>query len=441
MKILNRLFSLSILPSILNPITAQESTKSYQVNVKSIQLNDLETSTPDIAVIHNNVDFEVVAGLTWAEDIYVESSTNELTYEMTVDGKLHGAGVIDLNESRALPTIISCGSAVVDTSGSHTIGVTVKIDESTSSNEEEYQSFVAGVSFIPLIIILLFAATTHKVELSLGLGIFCGACMVAGSLTAGFRDMLDTYILGALADEDHCYVMLFILFMAGLVGLIEKSGGLLGITEALKSYVKSARSAQGATFLAGVVVFFDDYANCLVAGSSMKPLADACGLSREKLAFLVDATAAPIASIVPISSWVGFEIGLIQKEVDAVYNLYTDPTIDHSGFGEYISSLYLQAVWITELIASSLHLFIGVFLETIKYRYYCIFMLFFIPLIILSGKDFGPMLISERLNAVYGRTDGGEGALRSADGHVQLSHNAPGPDVPKKFWNMAFVSH
>ena len=71
--------------------------------------------------------------------------------------------------------------------------------------------------------------------------------------------------------------------MAGLVGLIEKSGGLLGITESLKSYVKSARSAQGATFLAGVIVFFDDYANCLVAGSSMRPLADACGLSREKL--------------------------------------------------------------------------------------------------------------------------------------------------------------
>ena len=163
-----------------------------------------------------------------------------------------------------------------------------------------------------------------------------------------------------------------------------------------------------------VVVFFDDYANCLVAGSSMRPLADACGLSREKLAFLVDATAAPIASIVPISSWVGFEIGLIQKEVDAVYNLYSDPTIDHSGF--------------------------GVFLETIKYRYYCIFMLFFIPLIVLSGKDFGPMLISERLNAVYGRTDGGDGALRNADGNVQLSHNAPREDVPKRFWNMAFVS-
>jgi hypothetical protein len=69
----------------------------------------------------------------------------------------------------------------------------------------------------------------------------------------------------------------------------------------------------------------------------MRPLADACGLSREKLAFIVDATAAPIASIVPISSWVGFEISLIQAEVNAIYERYPDPTISDSGFCEYLS--------------------------------------------------------------------------------------------------------
>lgn len=128
--------------------------------------------------------------------------------------------------------------------------------------------------------------------------------MVYGSLTAGFREMLDNYIIHALADWDHGYVYLFILFMAGLVGLMEKSGGLLGVTEALKGFVKTGRSAQTASFAAGCLIFFDDYANCLVAGYSMRSLADACGLSREKLAFIVDATAAPIASIIPISSWV-----------------------------------------------------------------------------------------------------------------------------------------
>jgi Na+/H+ antiporter NhaC len=75
--------------------------------------------------------------------------------------------------------------------------------------------------------------------------------------------MLDIYILQALANEDHGYVFLFILFMAGLVGLMEKSGGLLGITEALKGFVKTTRSAQTASFAAGCLIFFDDYANCL----------------------------------------------------------------------------------------------------------------------------------------------------------------------------------
>jgi len=148
--------------------------------------------------------------------------------------------------------------------------------------------------------------------------------------------------------------------MAGLVGLIEKSGGLRGITHVLRGHVKSSRSAQGASFFAGLIIFFDDYANCLVAGASMRPLTDACVVSREKLAFIVDATAAPIASIVPISSWVGYEIALIQEEMNEILARYPD------------SELANQSAF-------------SVFLSTIKYRYYCIFMLMLIPLQIIAG--------------------------------------------------------
>ena len=104
----------------------------------------------------------------------------------------------------------------------------------------------------------------------------------------------------------------------------------------------------------------------------MRALTDICGVSREKLAFIVDATAAPIASIIPISSWVGFEISLIQEQLDAIYERYPDPTISDSGF--------------------------SVFLETIKYRYYCIFMLMFIPLIIASGVSKSLESIAEIFN-------------------------------------------
>lgn len=155
-----------------------------------------------------------------------------------------------------------------------------------------------------------------------------------------------------------------------------------------------------------------DYANTLVAGASMRPLTDACIVSREKLAFVVDATAAPIASIVPISSWVGFEISLIQAELDKILANDPNPEIATTGF--------------------------AVFIETIKYRYYCIFMLIFMPLLIASGRDFGPMLVAERLTKVYGRTDGGPGRALAADGTALQSHNAPKPDTPCRWWNMAF---
>ncbi len=101
--------------------------------------------------------------------------------------------------------------------------------------------------------------------------------------------MLTIYLLQALASEDHGYVFLFILFMAGLVGIIEKSGGLSGITVTLQRFVKSTCSAQAASFCAGLIIFFDDYSNTLVAGALMRPLTDASVVSREKLAFIVDA--------------------------------------------------------------------------------------------------------------------------------------------------------
>jgi hypothetical protein len=362
----------------------------YKVSVSGITLTDVDTKTSDIVSIHNGRPFEVIANLEWEEQVYDAGSSNTLHWVMTVDGAVEGEGSVDLRDSRALPSQIDAGTASVDSSGTHSISVKITLDSLTNEGDRDYESFAAGASFVPLVIVILVAATTHmvsyiplaacasycnqlililmpsaidhdneQVELSLGLGIFVGSCMVAGTLVGGFRNMLNVYLINSLANKDHAYVFLFILFMAGLVGLIEKAGGLQGIANAIKKYVKTSRSAQGASLFAGVLIFFDDYANTLVAGASMRPLTDACIVSREKLAFIVDATAAPIASLVPISSWVGFEISLIQAELDKILIQDPNPDIAKTGF--------------------------AVFLETIKYRYYCIFMLLFMPLLIASG--------------------------------------------------------
>lgn len=184
----------------------------------------------------------------------------------------------------------------------------------------------------------------------------------------------------------------------------------MGFAKEIAVYAKNARSGQFATFFIGLLVFFDDYGNTLLAGLTMRPLADILNISREKLAFVVDATAAPIASLTPISSWVGFEVDQIQTQLDRLVVLYGD-----------------------DLIVSDSGL--GAFLQTIKYRYYPIFMLIMMPLLIYTQRDFGPMLVAERKTQVYERTDGGDGAMTKKT-QGEKNKNAAPKGQPIEAYNM-----
>lgn len=203
-----------------------------------------------------------------------------------------------------------------------------------------------------------------------------------------------------------------------VVGMLERSGGMMGFTKSIAKYAKSSRTGQFATFAIGCLIFFDDYGNTLLAGQTMRPLADVLNISREKLAFIVDSTAAPIASLTPVSSWVGFEVGLIQDQLERLSNIYGD-----------------------DLLTSTSGL--AVFMQSIKYRYYPIFMLILIPTLIYTQRDWGPMLIAERKTQVYERTDGGDGAATKTkvtddqgEEKEQPNPNGPKDDQPLAFWNM-----
>ncbi len=192
--------------------------------------------------------------------------------------------------------------------------------------------------------------------------------------------------------------------------MMERSGGMIGFTKAVSKYATTPRSGQWAAFFVGVIVFFDDYANTLLVGKAMRPLIDSLTVSREKLAFFVDATAAPIASISPVSSWIGFEVGLIQGEIDRIIALKgTDNiSIETSGY--------------------------AVFLQSVKYRYYPIFMLVLIMFVIHFQRDFSTMLVAERKTQVYRRVDGGDGSTSGQGGMGE--DNQPRKDQPLKTWNM-----
>ena len=222
------------------------------------------------------------------------------------------------------------------------------------------------ISILPPLLAIALALLTQEVLLSLFVAIFIGACIAAGGPIQGFMDTLNKYLVGALTDNWNISILIFCLSIGGLIGIVEKNGGTQGIASLIVHKAKNTKSTLFSTWLLGVLIFFDDYANSLIVGNTMKSITDKQGISREKLAYIVDSTAAPISSMALISTWVGMELGLIQTGLS---NLGLE-------LGAY-----------------------DVFLRSIPYRFYSVLALVFVLILIFTGKDFGPMLKAEK-NAV-----------------------------------------
>ena len=184
-----------------------------------------------------------------------------------------------------------------------------------------------------------------------------------------------------------------------MVGVISKMGGTQGIVDKLSLYASDSRRGQLVTWLMGIFIFFDDYANTLIVGNTMRPLTDKLRISREKLSYLVDSTAAPVANIAIISTWIGFEIGLIGNSFQSL------------GIGD---NPYL------------------VFLKTIPYNFYSIFALTIGISIAWFGRDFGPMLRAERRSYTTGKVlSPGAMPVSSLDNHEMIA----GDDIKKRWYN------
>lgn len=238
-----------------------------------------------------------------------------------------------------------------------------------AENNEELD--FGWLSILPPLVAIVLAFVTKQVLLSLFLGVFLGATMLNGwNPGLGFLRSLDEYILGSLADPDSASVIIFLLAIGGMIGVVNKMGGTLAVAEKLGKKVKNPKTAQLFTWVLGVLVFFDDYANTLIVGPTMRPLTDRNNVSKEKLSYIIDSTAAPITGLALVSTWVGYMIGVI---VDA-----------YKGMGMEVNGY-------------------GIFLKTIPYMYYCIFTLFMVLIIILTQRDFGPMYEAEKRARLTGK--------------------------------------
>ncbi len=247
--------------------------------------------------------------------------------------------------------------------GLSTVAFAAEVDQGVI-NAEKF-----GVwTIIPPLVAIILAFITKNVIISLFIGTLAGCFMLQildnnmfTSLIQAFLDFIQR-VLNSLADPWNAGIILQVLAIGGVISLVSKMGGARAIAEALAKRAKTPRSAQLITWFLGLLVFFDDYANSLIVGPIMKPVADKLKVSRERLAFIIDATAAPIAGLAIISTWIGLEVGLINDSFNQI--------------GVKVDAF-------------------GVFLNTIPFRFYNILILVFVVFTTIMLRDFGPMRKAE----------------------------------------------
>ena len=237
--------------------------------------------------------------------------------------------------------------------------------------EASSQAIYGWLSVLPALLAITIALVSRQVVPSLFFGVALGAWMTYGLSLAGIwfglLDTMQVYVLEALVppsgDKGHMSIVIFTLMMGGLIGIIYRNGGAHAIADRISSLASNRRRGQLSTSGLGFAIFFSTYANSLIVGNTMRPVTDRLKISREKLAYIVDCTAAPLAAIAIISTWIGFELGLIESAVATI------------GFSENAYSI---------------------FLKSIPYNFYPILALFFVLAVGFTGRDFGPMAKAER---------------------------------------------
>ncbi len=256
--------------------------------------------------------------------------------------------------------------------------------------EREFPVIPGWVSLLPPLFAILLAFLTRSVIPSLFAGLLVGAWAVNGmsfnAVIVGFFETVTVFIFDAATDPDNMSIMIFTLLIGGMVGIISRNGGMIGAVRKVLHLAHTPKRAQAIVAFLGLGIFFDDYANTMIVGNATRPMTDGMRISREKLAYLVDSTAAPVSTIAIITTWIGFQLGLIDSAIGDI------PEITETPY--------------------------SLFLSSIPYSFYPFLAIVFVFLIVFTGKDFGPMYKAERRARETGavkRTDAAEVADKSSE--------------------------
>ncbi len=308
--------------------------------------------------------------------LFFVQSCAEAVSDVDNDGNLSGytdsvdAHYEDSFDITAAPE--PCGEASIDAPDAS--GAVPQCGETIPEDTVEIDSLGSWLSILPPVAAIGIALVFKQVLMALFIGVWMGAWL-AGSVTlsgifTSFFTSVSGYIVPSMADPGNISILVFSLLVGGMVGIIGANGGTRGIVGAITRLVTNRRRAQVTTTAMGYLVFFDDYANTMVVGSTMRPLTDRLRISRAKLAYLVDSTAAPVAIIALISTWIGAIVGYIGEA--------------EGGIQEFDESAYL------------------IFLNSLPYNFYAFLAIIFVFIIAFSRRDFGPMYRTEQ-QALTGR--------------------------------------
>lgn len=221
------------------------------------------------------------------------------------------------------------------------------------------------LSLVPPLVAIVLAIFTRRTLLSLLVGIIAGAVILhGGNPITGLWSACADYLWVKATDWDKVQVYLFTLLTGGMIGVVSASGGMRGLVNLIVRFADSRLKGQLTGWVMGLAIFFDDYANMLLLGGTLKDVTDRLRISREKLAYIVDSTAAPVAGLALISTWVATEISYIEAGIDQIA-------------GPEKPDAFL------------------LFVESLPYRFYSWWALLLVPLVALTRRDFGPMLKAE----------------------------------------------
>lgn len=306
-----------------------------------------------------------------ADDVVITAPEILLTgvgFDVNVTGlDPQGEAELRLN-GEVIATSSGAGISLSDVVFSATGTANFEVTEGGQSVVVQALSIIPGwVSLLPPVIAILLAFLFRAVIPALFVGLFVGAWAVNGmtwaGVVSGFFETVSIYIVNTSIDHDHMTIIVFTFLIGGMIGIISKNGGMTGIVRAIMPFASSPRRGQGVIASLGLAIFFDDYSNTMIVGNATRPMSDKLRISREKLAYLVDSTAAPVSTVAIITTWIGFQVGLIDSAIEGLEGITATPYV--------------------------------LFLNSIAYSFYPFLALFFVFLVVYTGKDFGPMYHAE----------------------------------------------